>query len=102
MPVPEPRDHDANQEELEEDLFARFCIRPVPRGEEGDPSMSVLLMTMFDLISKHKWTNEAASDVWTVLKALLPNGSDLGSFHIAERILKAHQSQRHFYFQVQG
>jgi hypothetical protein len=93
MPLPVPRNHAANQEELEEDLFARFCVQPVPRDQDGEPSMAVLLMTMFDLITKHKWTNESASDVWTILKALLPHGSDLGSYHIAERILKAHMDR---------
>ena len=55
--------------------------------------MQVLLVTLMDLITKHKWTNESGSDVWNLLKAILPRKSDLGSFYIVEKILNAHMKR---------
>ena len=63
-------------------------------NEEGEPSFSVLLATMFDLLTKHKWTRSSASDVWILLKAVMKKGHLMGSYYITEKMIRAHMDQQ--------
>ena len=91
---------EGNESEVDEinssydDVWTRYGVSPSERGPDGpNPPITVVLATMFDLITKHKWTMTSASDIWTVLKAFLPGGSQLGSFNICKKILQAHLDQ---------
>ena len=49
-----------------------------------------VLLSMMDLVAAHKLTNAAASDVWNLLGSVVPEGTDVGTFSLAEIILRAH------------
>ena len=87
---PESGQHENDDPDDEVNLFEKFCNNPHRGMTEDGPSMSMVLVTMFDLITKHKWTISSASDVWSALRVLLPGGEDLGSFEICKKILEAH------------
>ena len=58
--------------------------------DENSITVGEVLLIMFDWVAAHKTTNRCTADVWNVLRAVVPPGTNPGTFAMAERILKAH------------
>ena len=70
------------------DLF-RDLDRPATSDKVGLTIVGVVV-TMFAWIAKNKGTDSMATDMWDVLRVLLPELTCIGTFHRMQKFLRVH------------
>ena len=94
-PVPEhhePPDQDQQEQSAPgtnafDDIDGLFM--PVGEGED-QPSLGVVLVTMLDLMTKHKATDSIMRDMVAFLNSFVPKGENLPTFYMLQSLLKRH------------
>ena len=64
-----------------------------PDNPTSNITLGEVLLSMFDLIAAHKLTGTLTSDIWAMLRTVVPEGTDVGTHKLMKRIIRAHLKQ---------
>ena len=64
-----------------------------PDNPTSNITLGEVLLSMFDLIAAHKLTGTLTSDIWAILRTVVPEGTDVGTHKLMKRIIRAHLKQ---------
>ena len=59
-------------------------------GDEEQISFGELLLTIWDMVAAHRASKTLTEDIWNLVKSVVPEGTEIGSYNIAEAIVRAH------------
>ena len=83
------------EDPLLDELFDSIDIdsKLYPDNPTSNITLGEVLLSMFDLIAAHKLTGTLTSAIWAMLRTVVPEGTDVGTYELMKRIIRAHLKQ---------
>ena len=91
MPEPEHVDeeHEGSGGDTDEDDYAEWVPLGLGGVHAGESKLTPpeIILLFLDWMCKHKLTDSAAKDLWTLMSTFMPEGVDLPAFHVLKKML---------------